>query len=106
MTTRRNFVLAAVPAAALTSLSTLVSRSVAAQAARLDESDPTAVALGYKHDATKVDKAKFATYAAGRNCANCQLFAAKGNEEWAACAPFGNRLVNAKGWCAAWVKKA
>lgn len=106
MTTRRTFVLTVVPAAALTALSPLPSRSAAAQGARVAESDPVAVALGYKHDATKVDKVKFASYAAGRNCANCQLFAAKGNEEWAPCAPLGNKLVNAKGWCAAWVKKA
>jgi len=103
MVTRRNFVLVTVPAAALAALA---SRGVAAQAARVDEADGTAVALGYRHDATKVNKAKFPAYAAGRNCANCQLFAAKGKEEWAPCAPFGNKLVNAKGWCVAWVKKA
>ena len=103
MTTRRTFVLATVPAAALAALA---SRNVAAQAARLDEADRTAVALGYKHDAAKVDKVKFPTYVAGRNCANCQLFAAKGSEEWAPCAAVGNKLVNAKGWCVAWVKKS
>ncbi len=103
MITRRTFVLVSVPAAALAALA---SRSAGAQASRLDEADRTAVTLGYRHDATKVDKAKSPTYVAGRNCANCQLFAAKGNEEWAACAPFGNKLVNAKGWCAAWIKKA
>jgi len=42
----------------------------AAQAARLDEKDAQAQSLGYKHDATKVDKAKFAKYVAGQNCAN------------------------------------
>ncbi len=103
MTTRRNFVLATIPAAALASLG---ARTASAQAAKLDEADRTAVALGYKHDATKVDQAKFPAYVAGRNCANCQLFAAKGNEEWAPCAAVGNKLVNAKGWCVAWVKKA
>src|SRR5437773_6937597 len=38
----------------------------AAQAARLDEKDAQAQSLGYKHDATKVDKAKFAKYVAGQ----------------------------------------
>jgi hypothetical protein len=104
MTSRRRFVLAVLPAAALASLA---ARSVyAQQPARLAETDAAAVALGYRHDATQVDKARWPTYAPGRNCANCNLFAAKGSEEWAPCAAVGNRLVNAKGWCAAWVKRA
>jgi hypothetical protein len=103
MTTRRTFILSTLPGAAL---ATVAARSASAQAARLEESNPAAVALGYKHDATKVDKAKYPAYVAGRNCANCQLFAAKGNDAWAPCAAVGNKLVNAKGWCVAWVKKA
>lgn len=104
MTTRRKFVLAVLPAAAF---AVAAARSASAQQpTRLQETDTAAVALGYKHDATKVDAAKFPAYAAGRNCANCQLFAAKAGEEWAPCAAVGNRLVNAKGWCVAWVKKA
>ncbi len=102
MTTRRNFVLATLPAAALA----LAARHASAQpAVRLQETDPAAVALGDRQDATQVDKAKWPTYAPGRVCANCNLFAAKGNEEWAPCVAVGNRLVNAKGWCAACVKK-
>src|SRR2546426_10663820 len=46
----------------------------AAQAARLDEKDAQAQSLGYKHDASKVDKAKFAKYVAGQNCANCTFY--------------------------------
>ena len=102
MTSRRRFVLATLPAAVLA----LASRPAAAQQpARLQETDAAAVALGYRHDATQVDKAKWPTFAPGRVCGNCNLFAAKGNEEWAACPAVGNRLVNAEGWCAAWVKK-
>jgi len=104
MTTRRQFVLATLPAAALAAVTTRASAQQ--PAARLQETDAAAVALGYKHDAAKVDKAKFTTYAAGRNCANCQLFQAKAGEEWGACPAVGNKLVNAKGWCSAWVKKA
>jgi hypothetical protein len=43
-------------------------------APHLDEKDATAQNLGYKHDATKVDKAKFAKYKAGETCANCQFY--------------------------------
>lgn len=73
---------------------------------RRDEADRIAVALGYRHDAAKVAKAIHPTHVAGRNRANCQLFAAKGSEEWAPCSAVGNKLVNAKGWCVSWVKKA
>ena len=76
MTTRRRFILT-VPSAAL-ALATV--RIASAQAAKLEETDPQAVALGYRHDATKVDAKKFPTYAAGNNCANCQLFQSKTGE--------------------------
>jgi len=73
---------------------------------RVDENEPQAQALGYKHDASKVDKAKFKTYQSGQLCSNCVHFQPKGNEEWAPCAIFAGRQVNAKGWCSAWQKKA
>ena len=69
MTTRRHFVIS-IPSAAL---ALAAWRTADAQPARLEESDPQAAALGYRHDATKVDAKKYPTYAAGRNCANCQL---------------------------------
>ena len=72
----------------------------------LSPTEPAAKALGYIEDATKVDAKKFATYAAGRNCANCNLFQAKAGDAWGACAAVGGKQVNAKGWCVAWVKKA
>ena len=102
MTTRRRFILT-VPSIAL-ALATV--RIVSAQAAKLEERDPQAVALGYRHDATRVDAKKFPAYAAGNNCANCQLFQGKPGEAWGACGVMGGKLVNAKGWCVAWVKKA
>jgi uncharacterized protein (DUF934 family) len=102
MTTRRQFVLT-LPAAALTLAAV---RTTSAQAAKLEETDKVAVSLGYLHDASKVDAKKFPAFAAGRNCANCQLYQAKAGEAWGACGAVGGKLVNAKGWCVAWVKKA
>ena len=102
MTNRRLFI-RIVPAAAL-ALAT--ARTASAQSAKLEETDPQAVALGYRHDATKVDAKKFPAYAAGHNCANCQLFQGKPGEALGACGAMGGKLVNAKGWCVAWVKKA
>jgi hypothetical protein len=72
----------------------------------LAENDPQAQALGYKHDAKQVDRKKFANYQPGQLCSNCQQFQAKGKEQWAPCAIFPGKSVNANGWCSAWVKKA
>lgn len=82
-----------------------LSGTVRAQA-KLDEKDPQAVALGYVHDATKVDTKKFPKYAPGQVCANCALYQGKPTDPWAPCPLFGNRQVAAKGWCNSWVKKA
>lgn len=71
----------------------------------VEETDPAAQSLGYKHDATKVDKAKFATYKAGDSCANCQLFQAKPGAAWGPCPLFAGKEVSAKGWCSAYAKK-
>jgi hypothetical protein len=80
--------------------------TAAAQAAKVDEKDAQAQTLGYKHDATKVDKAKFAKYLAGQNCANCTLYQGKPTDAWGGCPIFANKQVAAKGWCSAYVKKA
>jgi hypothetical protein len=73
--------------------------------ARLDEKDPQAVALGYLHDATKVDRKKQPKYAAGQVCNNCALFQGKTADAWGGCPLFGARQVAGKGWCNAWAKK-
>ena len=75
-------------------------------APRLSESDPQAQALGYKEDATKVDKQKFANYQPGQLCNNCQQYQGTPKDPRAPCAVFAGKSVNAKGWCSAWVKKA
>lgn len=103
MTSRRQFIAATLPAVALTLTGARVAQ---AQAARLDEKDPQAVAIGYLHDASKVDAKKYTQWAAGRNCANCQLYQAKPTDPWGPCGVVGGKQVNAKGWCVAWVKKA
>ncbi len=73
---------------------------------KLDEKDPQAVALGYLHDATKVDAKKQPKYAAGQVCSNCALYAGKPADAWAACPLFAGKQVAGKGWCNAWAKKA
>ena len=103
MSSRREFIGRLVPATALMLLS---QGAGAAAPLRLEESDPTATALGYRREASKVDPKKYPTFAANRICGNCQLYAGKPAEVWGPCGAFGGKLVSAKGWCAAWVKKA
>lgn len=72
----------------------------------LSESDPTAAALGYKANASSVDKAKFPQYAAGQSCSGCaQYQGAKGSSS-GPCAIFPGKSVSASGWCASYTKKA
>jgi hypothetical protein len=102
MTTRRTFLstVAAVAAAGVG------HRAALAQSAQLSETDPQATALGYRHDTTKVDQAKYPKHAAAQKCAGCALFQAKAGDKWGACALFAGKQVNANGWCSAWAKKA
>jgi hypothetical protein len=85
--------------------SALVAGQAMAQA-KLEETDPQAVALSYKHDGTKIDTKKFPKHELTHNCANCQLYQGKATDPWGGCPLFGTKQVNAKGWCSAWVKKA
>ena len=80
--------------------------NVAAQDAKVDEKDAQAQSLGYKHDATKVDKAKFPKYQTGQACGNCTLYQGKPADAWGGCAIFPGKQVATKGWCSAYVKKA
>ena len=102
MKSRRQFLLQSIPAV----LSVGVILRANADTPHLDEAAPAASALGYKHDASKVDSKKYPAYAAGKNCANCTLYQGKASDAWASCAAMGGKQVNAKGWCMAWAKKA
>lgn len=82
----------------------------------LPDNHPMASALGYVHDASKVDTAKFPKRAgdAGQNqfCENCQLLVQSGMKvegkegDWGKCALFNDGLVSHRGWCNSWVAKA
>ncbi len=104
---RRHFLLSALGAALATL--PLSSRTGFAADAKVSESDPLASALGYKHDASKVDSKKFPQLAKpelkGQNCASCALFT-PGAGGLGSCAIIKTGLVTAKGMCASWVKKA
>jgi len=88
--------------------STLAASRVSAQAAApvLSEADPQATALGYKADATKVDKAKYPQHVATQMCSGCNFFQGKSTDAAAPCQLFAGKQVSSKGWCSAWAKKA
>jgi anaerobic selenocysteine-containing dehydrogenase len=98
MKTRRTFLMTVAAGG------TVLAGAARAQA-RLDEKDAQAVALGYLHDATKVDPKKQPKYVAGNVCNNCALFQGKVGDAWGGCPLFGARQVAGEGWCNAWVKK-
>jgi High potential iron-sulfur protein len=102
MTSRRQFI-QIMPVAGATLFAGRTA--FAADAPMVDEKDPQATALGYVGDATKADKAKFPNYAAGQNCASCQLYQGKADPK-GVCPLFAGKLVAAKGWCSAYAKKA
>ena len=79
------------------------SRTVfAEEAPHMDPEDPMAKALRYVEDAVRsegrVDEAAL--------CDNCMHYSGEAGAEYGPCALFQGKLVNAKGWCTAWVKKA
>lgn len=68
---------------------------------KLEESDPTAQALSYVHDASQSEKAP-----AGQLCSNCQHYTGAEGEEWGPCALFPGKAVSANGWCAGWLQQS
>ena len=105
---RRRFLkLAVVGAVAAPIASTLLPRFANAEdLPHLSESDPTAQALGYKEDATKVDKAKFAVYKPGSVCENCKFWTGKQGDAYGPCGLFPGKATAAKGWCSGYSAKA
>lgn len=84
---------------------TLGMPALAQDLPHLEETDPTGAALGYKHDTTKVDAAKYPAHKAEQKCSNCNLIQGKDGDAWRPCAIFPGKAVNADGWCAAYVVK-
>jgi len=78
--------------------------ALAADLPHLDESDPTAVALGYKNDAAQVDTTKSPQYKPDQLCSACRYFQGKA-DEWGPCLIFPGKAVHSKGWCSAFAAK-
>ena len=102
-TNRRFFILQVAGAATALSVSAAHAQS---GGPKLAETDPQAVALGYKEDTTKVDAKKFPKHAATQLCSNCALYSGKAGDAAGPCGIFPGKQVAAKGWCSAYAKKA
>ena len=85
--------------------SALAASGVLQAQARVEKSDDNAVALGYRHDTTKVDKKKYPQHTNDQKCNNCALYQAKATDPWGGCPLFGTKQVAGPGWCSAWAKK-
>jgi hypothetical protein len=101
---RRDFIQLGIAVAVTAPLA--VGAAQAADLPKLSEDDPTAKALGYKHDTNAVDQAKFPNHKPDQHCANCKLVQGEAQDGWIRCQLFPGKLVNTNGWCAGWVKKA
>jgi High potential iron-sulfur protein len=104
--TRRSLVKGGLAAGALGSAFGLIGNTAGAAALPpVDPSDPTAKALGYVSDATKVDTSANPTYKPTQKCGNCAQYQGKATDATAACNIFVGHSVPAGGWCKVWAAK-
>jgi hypothetical protein len=71
----------------------------------LDENDPTAKALGYVGDASKVSASANPTFKPDQKCSTCAQYQGKASDATAGCNIFAGHSVTAAGWCKVWAKK-
>jgi hypothetical protein len=70
------------------------------------ESDPMAVAFGYKADARTVDATRFPEYSTGQTCANCSIYLGTAGSRSGPCPIYSGKAVAAAGWCSSYAKRA
>jgi hypothetical protein len=71
---------------------------------KVEETDETAVGLGYRHDTRQVDASKYPQHKADQTCSNCQFWQGAATDSWAGCSMFGRKQIAAGGWCLAYKK--
>jgi high potential iron-sulfur protein len=104
--TRRAMVKGSLIAGALVPTIGLIGNAaVAADPTPLDPNDPTAKALGFVPDASKVSAASNPTYKAGSKCSTCAQYTGKPSDASGPCNIFAGHTVPAGGWCSVWAAK-
>jgi hypothetical protein len=87
-------------------LGMIAEQAAAADLPPLDSNDPTAKALGFVPDTTKVDDKANPTHKTEQKCANCAQFQGKPTDARGGCNIFVGKSVPSGGWCKTWAKKA
>jgi len=103
---RRAIVKGGLVAGALIPAMGLIANSAAAAGLPpLDPKDPTAQALGFVTDASKVDAAANPTFKPTQKCSTCAQYQGKATDATAGCNIFAGKSVPAGGWCKVWAAK-
>ena len=95
---RRRYVILAVRGLVAVPLSNTLISGHATASELVSESDPRAVALKYKMEATQSTERKDPAAV----CENCTLYTGKPGDATGTCELFRGGLVTAKGWCTSW----
>jgi hypothetical protein len=83
----------------------IANSAAAAGLPPLDPKDPTAQALGFVTDASKVDAAANPTFKPTQKCSTCAQYQGKATDATAGCNIFAGKSVPAGGWCKVWAAK-
>lgn len=102
---RRSFLKGAVIGAVAVPMAAQVAQAGQAALPLVDPNDAGAKALGYVHDAAKVDAKANPTYKPTQKCANCIQYVGKATDAQAGCNLFPGKAVKGAGWCKVWVQK-
>jgi hypothetical protein len=103
---RRSLVKGGLIAGAIVPVLGIASRiAQAAALPPLDPNDPTAKALGFAPDSTKVDAAANPTHKATQKCGTCAQFQGKPGDASGGCNIFVGHSVPQGGWCKVWAQK-
>ena len=103
---RRAIVKGGLIAGALVPTLGLIGNAASAAAlTALDPNDPTAKALGFVTDGTKVSAAANPTYKPTQKCSTCAQYQGKSSDATAGCNIFAGHSVPAAGWCKVWAQK-
>jgi hypothetical protein len=83
----------------------IMTASAAAALVPLTSADPTAQALGYVDDSSKVDAAARPTHKPDQKCSNCVQYQGQPGDARGGCNIYAGKSVAAGGWCTVWAKK-
>ena len=74
---------------------------------KIEENDPTAIVLGYVHNANASQELqRLTSYGSTQFCDNCMQYGVTATDGWGTCAIFPGARVAAKGWCKVWVPQS